>query len=118
MIAAGRIVACLLLFAPGITIGADEKVIHVSEQDLRSSAMRKVDPEYPAVARQIRLTGDVELEIFIDPSGAVEKVNVLSGNTLLSGSSVQAVRRWRFNPFRAEGKPTRAVGSITFNFQM
>lgn len=97
---------------------ADDKVLQVKEQDLRTAATQKVDPEYPAVARQIRLTGDVELEISVDLEGVVDKVTVLRGNTLLSGSSMQAIRKWKFNPFRAEGQPVRAVGPIKFSFQM
>jgi len=98
--------------------GADENVIQVSEQQLRKSANRKIEPEYPAVARQIRLTGEVELEITVDPQGTVDKVSVLRGNTLLTGSSVQAIKKWKFNPFRADGQPARAIGPIKFTFQM
>ena len=89
---------------------ADDKLLQVSETDLRKAALRKVDPDYPAVARQIRLTGEVQLQISVDASGVVEKVTVLRGNTLLSGSSVQAIKKWRFNPFVADGAPARAIG--------
>lgn len=100
------------------SISGQDKVLRVTEKELRGAAKYKVDPEYPAVARQIRLTGDVELEVGLDPSGAVEDVKVLRGNTLLVGSSVQAMRKWKFTPFRADGQPVHAVGPIKFSFQI
>jgi periplasmic protein TonB len=85
---------------------------------LRAAATQRVEPEYPAVARQIRLTGEVELEVLVDPSGAVEKANVLKGNTLLIGPSLQAIRKWKFKPFEGATGPARVTGPIKFNFQM
>jgi TonB family protein len=99
-------------------LAAQEKVVQVTESQLRAAVIRKVEPEYPAVARQIRLTGEVELEVVVDLTGAVEKVTVRRGNTLLSGSGVQAIKKWKFNPFRADGQPARAVGPIKFSFQI
>lgn len=96
----------------------EEKVLSLSEKDLRAAASQRVEPDYPAVARQIRLTGSVELEIVVDQQGAVEKVNVVRGNTLLTGPSLQAIRKWKFKPFGPEGEPAKAAGPITFNFQM
>src|SRR5450432_1516200 len=95
-----------------------EPTLQLTEVELRRSAIQSVDPEYPAVARQIRLTGEVELEIAVDVAGAVEKATLLKGNSLLAGTSLQAIRKWRFNPFRASGQPARATGIIKFNFQI
>ena len=74
---------------------AEERVITVTESDLRTAALHRVEPDYPAVARQIRLTGSVELEIMVDAAGMVEKVSVVHGNTLLTGPSLQAIKKWK-----------------------
>lgn len=108
--------ALLYLFALGAL--GQEKVLQVSEQELRAAASHKIEPEYPAVARQIRLTGEVDLEISVDPSGSVEKATVTRGNTLLAGASVQAIRKWKFTPFRANGQPVHAEGMIRFTFRI
>ncbi len=110
--------ALTLLLGGGAAQEQSDASVKVTEKDLRGAATQKVEPEYPAVARQIRLTGDVELEVHVDTAGAVEKVNVLRGNTLLVGSSLQAIKRWKFTPFQAGGHTTRAVGPIRFSFQM
>lgn len=93
-------------------------MLQVSEEELRAAAKQKVEPEYPAVARQIRLEGEVELLVGIDPAGAVEQVNVVHGNTLLVGSSIQAVKKWKFTPFQSDGASVHAVGKLKFHFQM
>lgn len=97
---------------------AADKLLTVSENDLRAAATQKVEPDYPAVARQIRLTGSVELEIVVDHTGTVEKVSILRGNTLLTGPSLQAIRKWKFKPFGTEADPAKAAGPIKFSFQM
>lgn len=97
---------------------AEDRPRLVTEKELRAAATQKVEPEYPAVARQIRLTGEVELEIVVDQFGAVEKVNVMRGNTLLAAPSLQAIRRWKFKPFGSESEPSKASGPIKFSFQL
>ena len=97
---------------------AEERVITVTESDLRTAALHRVEPDYPAVARQIRLTGSVELEIMVDAAGMVEKVSVVHGNTLLTGPSLQAIKKWKFKPFGNGTEAAKAAGPIRFTFQM
>lgn len=111
-----RVLAATLLLASRAS--TQEKPLTVTERELRAAAIQKVEPEYPAVARQIRLTGEVELEIQVDVAGGVEKASVVRGNTLLTGPSLQAIRKWKFKPFGQEENPARAMGPIKFNFQM
>ncbi len=109
------LLACLALLIP---VFGQEKSVQVTEQELRKAAVYKQEPEYPAVARQIRMVGDVELLVSVDAAGQVDKVNVTRGNTLLAGPCIQAVKKWKFNPFRVDGQAARAVGPIKFSFQM
>lgn len=110
------LMAALMVWAAGAQ--SQDKVLNVSEPDLRAAASQKVEPEYPAVARQIRLTGSVELEIVVDETGGVERASIVRGNTLLTGPSLQAIRKWKFKPFNTEGNPAKASGPITFKFQI
>jgi protein TonB len=97
----------------------EEAVMRVSEKDMRKAAIKKIEPEYPAMARQVRLSGQVTLDVLIDTSGNVEKVNVVRGNVLLSNSAASALKKWRFTPFLGAGnKPSRALASVTFDFRL
>lgn len=92
--------------------------MRLAEEEVRQAATSKVDPEYAPLARQLRIEGEVQVEVTIAPSGAVEKVSVVRGNTLLSSAVVSAVKRWKFNPFLTASKPVRVVAPMRFNFRM
>jgi periplasmic protein TonB len=94
-------------------------IVRVSETEARRAVVKKVEPEYPAMARQIRLSGQVQVDVVIAETGVVEKVNVIKGNVLLSNSAVSALKKWRFTPFTGgASKPTKAIASLTFDFRL
>jgi len=39
---------------------AQEPLMRVSESDARKAVVKKIEPEYPAMARQVRLSGQVQ----------------------------------------------------------
>lgn len=98
----------------GAALAAD--VVHVSEADAKKAATEKIAPAYPTVARQMKLSGAVQVEAAVEEDGAVGEVKVLTGNPVLAQAVVQAVKKWRFRPFQAEGKPARAVATLSFEF--
>jgi TonB family protein len=70
------------------------------------------------MAKQLKIEGAVELEAVVAETGAVEKVNIVSGNPVLTRPAVEAVKRWKFSPFTAEGKAVRALVPISMTFKM
>ncbi len=78
----------------------------------------KVAPEYPPIARQLKLEGSVELEAVVSESGAVEKVNIVSGNPVLTRPAADAIKKWKFAPFTSEGKAVKAVVPVSLSFKM
>jgi len=55
-------------------------------------------PAYPAVARAVRASGDVVVDVQVDSDGSVTKTTVISGNPLLRGHAEQAAKRALFKP--------------------
>jgi protein TonB len=92
--------------------------VRVSEHEAKKAAVAKIDPEYPSIARQMRVTGRVQVEMSIDREGNVDNVTILNGNPLLTPAAVSATRKWRFTPFAMEGKPAAAVATLTFDFRL
>jgi TonB family protein len=92
--------------------------IHVSTDDALKAAVKKAPPEYPQMAKQMHVAGKVEVQITIDAEGNVEEVKILSGNALLTGGVVNALKKWKFTPFTAEGSPTKAIAALEFEFKM
>ena len=70
------------------------------------------------MARQLKLEGAVELEAVVSETGVVEKVNILSGNPVLTRPAADAVRKWKFSPFTADGKTVKALVPVGLNFKM
>jgi protein TonB len=90
--------------------------IRVSETEGKKNIVTKVEPDFPPIAKQLNLSGRVEVDLHVDESGQVEKVDVVSGNPILAGAASGAAKRWKFQPFAADGKPTKAVVRIAFSF--
>ncbi len=109
---------CVFAAVGGCGLLADDTTVRISESDARRAAVKRVEPEYPAMARQVRLSGQVQVDVLIDVNGAVEKCTVLKGNVLLSNSAVSALKKWKFTPFSSAGQPAKAVTSITFDFRL
>lgn len=76
----------------------------------------RVNPVYPPLAQMMRLSGVVRLRAIIGRDGAVERVEVLSGNAILAQAAVTAVRQWRYEPTRLDGQPVEVETSVTVTF--
>ena len=105
----------------GLTAGilaAQDAPKKVTKTEGLNAVTTKVPPEYPAVARQLKIEGAVELEAIVTETGVVEKVNIVSGNPVLTRPASDAVKKWKFAPFTAEGKPVKAVVPVSMSFKM
>ncbi len=89
----------------------------LTKAEALSAATSKVEPEYPALARQLKIAGSVELEAVVGESGSVEKVNIVSGNPVLTKAGLEALMKWKFKPVVADGKPVKAIAPVTFDFK-
>jgi protein TonB len=91
--------------------------IRVSTSDALKAAVTKPQPVYSPVARQMKVAGKVEVEAVVDTTGKVETVKALTGNPLLTQSAVSAVEKWKFTPFTADGAPSKAIVTLSFDFR-
>jgi TonB family protein len=79
-------------------------------------ATQTVRPSYPAIAKQMRLSGVVRVNVTVNENGEVTEAESISGPSMLKGSAKDAAKRWKFKPFVKEGQPIKATGYIDFNF--
>ena len=56
----------------------------------------KVAPDYPPLARKLRLSGTVRFEVVVATDGSVKSVRVKGGNPVLVESAQNALRGWRW----------------------
>lgn len=78
--------------------------------------IERVQPEYPAMAKQIHLSGAVQLRAVIGTDGRVLHLTVVSGNPILAQAALAAVQQWRYEPTRLNGEPVEVQTQITVNF--
>ena len=61
-------------------------------------AVKKVQPAYPELARQMNVSGAVKLEVVIATNGTIKTVRPLGGHPLLIKSAAEALKDWRYEP--------------------
>jgi len=75
-----------------------------------------VEPNYPLLAKQMKVQGAVVLEALIGRDGNIQDLHVLSGPTILSTAAREAVKQWRFRPYLQSGQAVETEARITVNF--
>ena len=96
----------------------DRRPLALTSVILQGKAIERHSPDYPMIARQVKVHGDVPVEVIVSPDGRVESARAISGHPLLVPASVEAARRWRFEPTLLNGVPVRVTGVITFAFKL
>jgi TonB family protein len=72
----------------------------------------RAEPDYPRIARNMRLGGVVKVEAVVAPNGTVKSVAVRGGPPILTTAAADAVRKWRWTP---GGHETREPVEIKFS---
>src|SRR6202050_923845 len=80
--------------------------------------INRVQPVYPPLARQTRISGTVRLHALISKSGSVESLEVLSGHPLLVRAAMDAVQQWRYKPTLLNGEPVEVDTTIDVIFSL
>lgn len=92
--------------------------IHAGGEVEQALLVYRVEPRYPALARQICLEGIVRLHAVIGIDGSVRRLVVESGHPLLAGAAREAVLQWRYRPTRLNGEPVEVETTITVIFEL
>jgi len=77
-------------------------------------------PHYPDNARREGKEGRVLLRVLIDEEGRTKavEVNASSGHDMLDHAATEAIKKWRFVPARAGGKPVETWVKVPIDFQL
>jgi protein TonB len=105
-----------LLAVIAVLGGAEGTPKKVSQSEAMSAVVSKVQPEYPLIAKQLKISGAVDLDVTIGESGAVESVTPISGNPVLTKPAADAMKKWKFKPFSQDGNPVKAQAAIKISF--
>ena len=92
--------------------------LKVSQGVSQGLLMKRVQPEYPQQALQMRVQGTVELEANITKDGRIANVRVLKGDNILARAAVDAVKQWKYNPYFLNGEPVEIQTQISVVFKL
>ena len=85
---------------------------------LNGKALALPMPSYPEVARRLRITGLVQVDVVVDENGKVISAKVLSGPGSLRDVALQAALHARFSPTKLSGQSVKVSGQINYNFTL
>jgi periplasmic protein TonB len=96
------------------TITNPPRISHMNEGNL----IRRVQSEYPALARSARIQGAVVMSAIISKEGRIENLRVVSGHPMLVRAAIDAVSQWRYRPYVLNSEPVEVETEITVNFSL
>ena len=118
MVVFSFLLICSVLLASAQVPDAIPQRVRVSEGVMRQMRTAKVYPAYPPDALKARIQGLVSLRVQITTSGDVEQVQVLSGDPMLTGAAIEAVKQWKYKPFLLNGEPCRVDTAVSMYFTL
>jgi TonB family protein len=80
--------------------------------------IKRVEPEYPALAKRARVQGQVLMLLTVDAQGNVTETKIISGSPLLKDAAITAVKQFKYRPALVNGEPTTGSVSETLNFKL
>jgi TonB family protein len=83
---------------------------------LNGKAIALPRPAYPAIAKQVKASGNVTVEVTIDEDGKVISARSVSGHPLLQGAAVTAAREAKFAPTKLNGQAVKTNGVLVYTF--
>ncbi len=108
------VIGSLTLICVSCLLAADMK--RVAPDEAMRAVASKTKPEYSVIAKQLKLSGSVGLDVVIAEDGTVETVTVVRGNPILAKLAAEAMRQWKFIPFKSDGKAIKVISEIVIQF--
>jgi TonB family protein len=96
---------------------AEKPRLQVSADVMEKLLVHRVAPSYPAEARKARLQGIIALDIVVGRDGSVVSMRPLNGPDVLARAALDALRWWKFEPYRVNGEPVAVETTVAVEFK-
>ena len=83
---------------------------------LNPKALELPPPIYPAEARKVGASGQVQVKVLVDETGRVMTADAIFGPATLRMAAIDAARKARFEPLVIGGSAVKVSGIITYDF--
>jgi TonB family protein len=96
---------------------AEKPQAQVPAEVMQKLLVHRVEPVYPLAARQARLEGIIALDIIVGRDGSVVSMKALNGPEVLARAAMDALRWWKFEPYRVNGEPASVETTVAVEFK-
>ena len=96
---------------------AEKPRAQVPAEVMEKLLVHRVEPVYPAEARQANLQGIIALDVVVGRDGSVVHMHALNGPDLLARAAMDALRWWKFEPYRVNGEPVTVETTMAVEFK-
>jgi protein TonB len=96
---------------------AEKPQAQVPAEVMEKLLVHRVEPAYPAEARKANLQGIIALDIVVGRDGSVVNMHALNGPEVLARAAMDALRWWKFEPYRVNGEPAVVETTVAVEFK-
>jgi protein TonB len=111
----GGIISSVPVAVPKV---ATPQRVRVSQGVSQGLKVRDVRPNYPPLARQARIQGQVILHAVIGKDGSIQNLTLISGHPMLAPAAIDAVKQWKYKPYLLNGEPVEVDTEVQVNFTL
>jgi TonB family protein len=97
---------------PIVEIKKGPRVVQMTKID-PAMLKHRVEPVYPALARQMRRSGRVEMRARIGTDGRIESLQIVLSDPIFDQSAINAVQEWIYKPTILNGQAVEVDTYIT-----
>ena len=90
--------------------------IEMTYPEAMSTLTRLVIPAYPKEAMAMHLSGLGFVDVVIGKNGEVANVRKVRAHALIADAAVDAIRQWRFEPYKVKGDPIEVSTKVEILF--
>ena len=83
-----------------------------------ANLIKKITPQYPALAKSARIQGTVRFTAIIGKDGTIQNLTLVSGHPMLVQSATEAVKQWVYRPTLLNDEPVEVITQIDVNFTL
>lgn len=99
------------------TANAEKPQAQVPAEVMEKLLVHRVEPSYPPEARRANLQGVIALDIVVGRDGSVISMRALNGPDVLVRAAMDALRWWKFEPYRLNGEPAVVETTVAVEFK-
>ena len=98
-------------------VSTEKPQAQVPAEVMQKLLVHRVEPVYPAEARRAKLEGIIALDVVIGRDGSVVSMRALNGPDVLARAAMDALRWWKFEPYRVNGEPAVVETTVAVEFK-